>query len=669
MFNLFMALMVLAAASTIFYLYFFKKAPTADLNAVTDVKQYSIEYLASAIQDTFDNILKTNYAELNMNAYETEKAEANKSKLRKNLQLGKFGNLGAKYFVRDYIMDLLQKKFKVTPENINLAIPFNEPEKLTSMEKYDILLYLYYKAFKLDAFNKLVKRNNLAQPLLSESGSGDVHYEITRRMIEQTYNKHLEVLKNLTFTDMLCIVAQRIYQMKYGNGVIDETRDMEIDGINCGTSGIPSTFYQYGQDLSFGAPKGDLPLATYNSVWVMFDGKKIHMSFMGFETQEELERVARNIYRYNEPGTLSMNHPYMVSESQDGCRIVVSRPPMVSSWVMFVRKFKVGSKMPLEYLYPFAGVDKLKELTRFVILGNRNIAITGQQAVGKSTAMMSFCQFIRESYSIRTQEKAFELNLQKIYKKRNIVAFRETDSVPGQIGLNLQKKSDGDVNLVGEVAEAEVASWAIQTGQKGSAQTIFTHHAKTTYDLVTSFRDDIIKVDNFNNEKIVERTVAQVLNIDIHLARNVAGVRYVEHITEIIPAKPQEYPEDLESAAMEYFYRQTDRQTFECVDLLVCSPEDGFKFVGVISTEMQVEIKKALTVAEGKEFDQFIERMTQECRINNPAFFEKYGGAVEQEDEEDRGYIDLSELRDFAAADDDGTNLGMNDIFRGLENE
>lgn len=668
MFSMFLALVVLGGFTVALYLFFFKKAPTADLNAVTDVNQYTIEYLSEDIQNTFDNILKTNYAELNMNAYETEKAEMNKSKLRKNLKLGKFGNLGAKYFVRDYIVDLLQKKYRVTPENVNLIIPFNEPQNLTSMEKYDILLYLYEKAFKLEALNELIKRNNLAQALPSESGSGDIHYEINRRMIEQTYNKHMEALKKLTFTDMLNIVAQRIYQGTYGNGVIDETRDMNIDGVNCGTSGIPDTFYQYGQDLSFGAPKGDLPLASYNAIWVMYDGKKIHFSFMGFESQAELERVARNIYRYNDPGTLSMSHPYMVSESQDGCRIVVLRPKMVASWCFFIRKFKVGSKMPLETLYPYAGIDKFKSLARLLILGNRNIALTGQQATGKSTCMMSLCQFIRESYSIRTQEKAFELNLQKIYKKRNIVAFRETDDVPGQVGLNIQKKSDGDVNLVGEVAEAEVASWAVQTGQKGSAQTIFTHHAKTAYDLVTSFRDDIIKADKFNNEKIVERTVAQVLNFNIHIARDVAGKRYIERVTEIIPAKPRPYPTDPEEAMKEYFYRQTDRQTFECINVLEGNPEEGFKFVGVISEEAQIEIKKSLTLEERADFEDLILRMTEECRINNPGFF---GDELPNEDDtdEDMKFIDLNELNDLTELTEEESNFGMSDLIRGLAYE
>lgn len=615
----------LIAGAVFIYFFLFKKAPTADLHQKEDLNKLSLDFLCIDVRKTFDNILKTNYAELNMNSYETEKSEMNKSKLRKNLKLCKFGNISAKYYVRDYIIDLLQKKYSLTEKNIDSVIPFNDPQRLTAMEKWDILLYIYTCQFGLEAASKLIKNNKLDQPLASESGSGDVHYEITRKAIELVYRRHLSLTAKLAYSDKLTIIAQRIYQATYGNGVIDELRDMVIDGINGGTSGIPTTFYTYGQDASYGAPKGDLPLASYNGIWLMLSGVKIHMSFMGFETQKELERICKNIYRYNDPGTLSMNHPYMVSELQDGCRVVVMRPPMVASWCFFIRKFDVGSKKSLEQLYPYEGVEKLIETSKFITLGCRNLALTGQQATGKSTFMMAICQFIRESFSIRTQEKAFELNLQKIYPKRNIVALRETEDVPGQIGLNIQKKSDGDVNLIGEVADAEVASWAIQTGQVGSSQTIFTHHAKTPQDLVEAFRNNMIEASGYNNEKLVEKTVAQVLNFNLALTRNVSGQRYVERVTEIMPSKPKPYPEDLESATKEFYYRQTDRQIFEYRNIIECDPETGFRYVGVISDDSQEEIMKFLMPEERKEFKKLIEKMTAEARINNPAFFEQYG--------------------------------------------
>ena len=62
------------AATVFLYFWFFKKAPTADIHQQADVNKLSLEFLCEDVRATFDNILKTNYAELNMNSYETEKS-------------------------------------------------------------------------------------------------------------------------------------------------------------------------------------------------------------------------------------------------------------------------------------------------------------------------------------------------------------------------------------------------------------------------------------------------------------------------------------------------------------------------------------------------------------------------------------------------------------------
>lgn len=238
------------------------------------------------------------------------------------------------------------------------------------------------------------------------------------------------------------------------------------------------------------------------------------------------------------------------------------------------------------------------------------------------------------------QEMAFELNLRKIYPKRNIVTFRETASTPAQEGIDLQKKTDGDIALVGEVAQAKVASLAIQNGKTGSGQLIFTHHAKTTRSLVTALRDNMIEAGGFSNEKIVEETVAEVLNFDIHLNRSVDGKRYIERITEIIPRKIDNYPTKLRDAIKEFFYRMTDRRLFETRDVLVY--DNGvYRFVNPITEEQQAEIKKFLTLEEIKTFEEFCSKVSSEVLVND-----SYGVDIEENKEtvmEKHGIEKLSE--------------------------
>lgn len=96
--------------------------------------------------------------------------------------------------------------------------------------------------------------------------------------------------------------------------------------------------------------------------------------------------------------------------------------------------------MPLEVLYPFEFVDKLKELLSFTIAGCMNTGLTGQQATGKTTCLMSLIYYLPAALSIRLQEMAFELYLRKVYPNRNIMTFVDTPTVSAKAGIALQKK-------------------------------------------------------------------------------------------------------------------------------------------------------------------------------------------------------------------------------------
>ena len=63
----------------------------------------------------------------------------------------------------------------------------------------------------------------------------------------------------------------------------------------------------------------------------------------------------------------------------------------------------------------------------------------------------------------------------------------------------------------------------VQMSQVASLFTLFTHHAKTTRDLVYSLRNSLLKCEMFTNEKIAEQQVVSALDYDIHLARDFIG--------------------------------------------------------------------------------------------------------------------------------------------------
>ncbi len=62
--------------------------------------------------------------------------------------------------------------------------------------------------------------------------------------------------------------------------------------------------------------------------------------------------------------------------------------------------------------------------------------------------LMAMIENIYETMNLRITETAFELHLRKIYPTRNILSMRETETVSGQACLDVQKKTDGSVNII-----------------------------------------------------------------------------------------------------------------------------------------------------------------------------------------------------------------------------
>lgn len=574
--------------------------------------RYSIESILLFIKEAFNEILKTNLYELNITKEEFEKRVHNKNQLRKALKNCTYGDINAKNYIKDFIKDILVKSYNIDDNNINNIISFNNPKKLTTQDKFEILLYKYKKKYGYRALEKLIFENKLDCPRNIEEG---ITYEITSDQIESIFVEQQFLLNK--FEDKLNIVSQRIYQLYKGFGVIDEIRDMRIDGVSGGVSGIPSTFHEE-IDLTVSLSIVTQLPSNYDSVWIFFKGKTIHLSFLSFGSEAELIRVCKNIYRYNYPGQLSESNGYKVNEMKDGSRVVVVRPPFSESWAFFVRKFDSIERAEVEELI----TDNMSEipigLIKWIIKGCRVTAITGSQGTGKTTLLMAIIKYISPAFTLRIQEMAFELHLRKIYPKRNILTFRETTTVSGQEGLDLQKKTDGTVNILGEVATAPVSTLMIQMSQVASLFTLFTHHAKTAVDLVKALRNNLLQTGVFTNEKIAEQQVSDVVNFDIHMNKDITGHRYIERITEIIPVDSTDYPNitnvngkdnlnEFFNVAREFFIRMTDRKIFETRDIVVYD-NGTYKACSRPSITQVNNIMRNLTRKEQVEFNLYLDQ-------------------------------------------------------------
>ena len=595
-----------------------KKEQEAEQEIEVDDKTYTLDKITAFVKRRLDEITKINLYDIGLSEEELQRRKKKKYELKKALKGCTYGDVNDKKYVKELIYDLLFREYGVNEINISNAIPFDIPSLLTEQDKFDILIYMYKKEFGYEALTQLIKKYNLAV-LKYISGEAKPSYVITGEEIREIYEK--EQLE-LTFEDKLNVLVQRIYQHYKGYSVIDEIRDMNIDGVSGGVSGLPESFLsqvaQTDGDYLDQVLENKVPRAC-DSIWIFFQGKSIRFAFLSFGSESELKRVCQNIYKYNNPGQLSDTNGYKINEMKDGSRVVVVRPSFSETWAFFVRKFDV-KRATLEQLIVFPGKEKAIDLLKYLVKGARIISITGEQGCGKTTMLMGMIENIYETMNIRVQETAFELHLRKIYPTRNILTFRETETISGQEGLDVQKKTDGSVNIIGEVATDPVASWMIQAAQVASKFTLFTHHAKTFPNLVTALRNSMLRTGVFKNEKTAEEQVVQVLNFDIHLVKDFRGRRYIERVTECIPVEEKnEYTFDhnkektLEGKfdkffdnATHYFTKITDRKLYDYVNILEYI--DGeYILTNKISDQNLREMRNNMDESDVEQFDAFVE--------------------------------------------------------------
>ena len=621
-FNILLILLLLAFIAAFFY-YRVKKSGADQMveDSLTREKTtYSLSTMQNYIKKQFDEITRMNLYDLALSEEEFERRKNVKYELKRALKGAGYADSNDKKYVKSLMFDLLKNDYKVNNFNINHAIPFNNFNELTSQDKFEILMHIYKKTYKAEALTKIITKYALDYPKY-EFDATVPSYVITPREIDEIFTSEVSP-ETLSFEDKLEIVVQRIYQEYKGYSVVDDIRDMNIDGVSGGVSGIPPSFLDQLSDMDdYLQQMNDnrIPM-SYDSVWIFYKGKAMYLSFLSFGSEAELKRVCQNIYKYNNPGQLSESVGYKINEMKDGSRVVVLRPNFSESWAFFVRKFAPPTLISPEQLLVHENKENVIELLKYLIRGARVTAITGEQGCGKTTLLMAIMKFLYPTITIRVQETAFELHLRKIYPYHNILSLRETDTITGQEGLDVQKKTDGGVNILGEVATDPVAAWMIQMAQVASKFTLFTHHAKTFPNLITSLRNSLLKIGMFNSENVAEVQVVQVINFDIHLKRAVDGTRYIERITECIPLeqtytynndyrKVKDTTQKLDKFmdnAVEYFQHMTQAQNYTYKNIVEFI--DGkYVFTNPISEENIKAMRDNMSQEDIKAFDEFLD--------------------------------------------------------------
>lgn len=470
------------------------------------------------------------YSELYLNREETLKREKQQARLKTAIREACLGDAGDREYLKEYIKDFLQKKMKVTSENINRFIRFNAPYMMSAQDKFEHMYECYSEKYGNRSFAVMARDFGWAE------GTGQVQkdtpYCITEKEVEKAYD---DMRPGGSFTERLEVLAQRIYQRLYGHDCADILiMDESVDGVSAGVGGRSRVEYDYMKELN--DERREKPQSmNYETVYCVLHGKLIRMGFLSFEKEENLKRVVKNIYRYNIRTNLSRKNPVIHGTLKNGSRIVAARPPVSDGWVFYLRKFKSSDARRIDTLITHKNGDTVIELLKLITGGELNFCISGPMGGGKTTLLKSLVGFMNPKYTIRVAESSFELNLNNVYPERNIHMMQERGEFTIYDIITGTKKMDTDILIVGEVNEPKIAGAYVQVAQSGSRMAVTTLHHETTDKLIEYLRNALVSELGINDVRIAEKQVVDILNFDIHMVHDVDGNFYIERITEIIP--------------------------------------------------------------------------------------------------------------------------------------
>lgn len=575
MVQIILTLVVIAVLAVITYLMYRSRVnerPAAEYNqriTVAQLGELVSQELSELVRD--DDLVITTDKHFEALAYK-------KRTLAKALDECIYGVEKAKNVVLSHIRYIIEREL---PEERDCCevVDFNDILYADPNIQWEVLIYIVKKLHRTNPMSYLCDKYALAteRPVKNEiTGNISNRCLFDEKFLTDVLEEELGDHK-LTYNEMLDIITILVYRSRYGFGVVDTLRGLDIDGFNFGTSGS----VRYVIDGTY-----NVPYRTTNSVWVQMHATWIHFSFLDFGKEEEMKRIINQLVAWGTTAPMTEKSPYKVNDAYDGARCTAIRPPAGECWACFIRKFSAGlyNKEKLMNKPRIKNWELPSTMIYYLMRSEQTVPFTGQQNTGK-TSMMKAAMADIAMVNIRILEMSFELAIRELYPWMNVITVKPTDYVTSAQLQDLLKKTDGYLSMVGEVAEDIVAARMIQFCLIASAFTIFSHHAKTDADLINGLSNSLVACGEYENHDVAMSTVLDAIKHNVHLDF-IKGERVIQHISEIVKLNEiEEYPklhksEDITDAldqiAMlqrEYYTRSTDRVRFESREVIIFDPE------------------------------------------------------------------------------------------------
>lgn len=538
------------------------------------------------------------YTSMNLNGLGFSQQELNDKKTQiqemvRGIRRSCSGDLGAREMTKEIIRDKIDEV--VTEENLANYLLFDEFAAPWTM--FEAICYRAEHPFSVEtAFSfrevsndplkqgtkiTLGEKRGSIKPFFDAFPDANTISERDLRKYYEAHNLHLD------YSDKIRILTQMIFASGYGLGVIDTLNYQQdtIEEIHLGMAGVLNQPYDYRTRIRGGISQ--LGNHAKDKVHVVVEGRTIALSFLSFTDNHELKRIVRNLIKDAGAGDITEANPYVKTDTVDGRRITVARPPFQDSWGGLIRKF---DSVPVYTLKEWDRECQINEELRLFFRSGANIAVTGGMEAGKTTFLRGGLAETDPSKNVRVIEKdTFELNVRRYLPGRNASSFKIDDNTTESETLAYVRRTTGSIFAVGEVNSLEMANTVCNLA-KVVPQVVWTSHHNKTSALIDDFKNAKL-AHGFSSERLAELEAAGVVNLNIQIAL-IDGIRRIVSVEEVIPEMERmELPETIEEG-LDHIQKQLNSTSVYRINPIYKRTENGsYKRLGSLSDALMNKAK------------------------------------------------------------------------------
>jgi Flp pilus assembly CpaF family ATPase len=248
-----------------------------------------------------------------------------------------------------------------------------------------------------------------------------------------------------------------------------------------------------------------------------------------------IQRIVANVGR-----RIDRSQPLVDARLSDGSRVnAVIAPLAVSGPTLTIRKFPERKLLVDDLIAKGAMTRTAAEFLRAIVLGRRNVLISGGTGTGKTTLLNCLSDFIPDKERIVTVEDTAELQLAKEHVVRLETKSANVEGTGEYTIRDLVKNAlrmRPDRIVVGECRGPEALDMlqAMNTGHDGSLTTI---HANNSKDVILRLEVLVQMAADLPVESIRQQ-IASAVDVIVQLKRMHDGRRAIVQITEVSGINP-----------------------------------------------------------------------------------------------------------------------------------